>query len=111
MIEHEPPDGTRLEFECGTDVYAVWRDDHSSEVAGWSTGDGGKVWLEYGRTVPVTWDELNEEFCDCPKLFGVRLVVHTDDIAVRETWPTEVFDKTGKWPTVRSGKDFLEEQS
>jgi hypothetical protein len=35
----EPPNGTRLEFEHWTDVYAVWRDDESSRVAGWRTGD------------------------------------------------------------------------
>lgn len=36
----EPPDGTRIEFEYGTDVYAAWRDDESSRGSGWRAGSG-----------------------------------------------------------------------
>lgn len=60
----EPGDGTRLEFEYGTDLYAVWRDDESSRAAGWRTGAGGETWCLYGESVPRTWDWLRAEFGD-----------------------------------------------
>lgn len=58
----EPPDGTRIEFEYGTDVFAAWRDDESSAEAGWTTGDGGEVWCVYPESVPKTWTHLLAEF-------------------------------------------------
>ncbi len=60
----EPPDGTRLEFEWCTDVYAVWRCDASSREAGWTAGDGGEVWMLYPDSVPRTWASLLENFGD-----------------------------------------------
>lgn len=90
MLTPEPPDKTRLEFECGTDVYAAWRDDEASRIAGWPSGGGGRVWCLYGHTVPVTWAKLNEEYDNTPAECGVRLLVHPDDAAIREQWPTQV---------------------
>lgn len=58
----EPPDGTRIEFEYGTDVFAAWRDDESSAEAGYSIGDGGEVWALYPNSVPQTWASLIAEF-------------------------------------------------
>ncbi len=54
----EPPDGTRLEFEYHSDLYAAYRHDESSREAGWTAGDGGKVWGIYPGSVPVTWAEM-----------------------------------------------------
>lgn len=84
----EPPDGTRIEFEYYTDVYAAWRDDDSSRRAGWSHGDGGKVWVVYPGSVPKTWAELGQEFGWDVLALAVRLVPHPDDVANYEKWPT-----------------------
>lgn len=85
----EPPDGTRLEFEFWTDIYAVWRDDDSSRRAGWPTGAGGRTWCIYGQSVPMTWAELWEMFGEA-LLTAVRLVPHPDDIHNYDRWPTSV---------------------
>lgn len=60
----EPPDGSRIEFEHCTDLYAAWRDDASSREAGWPAGDGGEVWCLYGEDVPVTWAQMCADFGD-----------------------------------------------
>jgi hypothetical protein len=60
----EPPDGSRIEFEHHTDVYAAWRDDAASREAGWTCGDGGEVWCLYGDDVPVTWVRMCADFGD-----------------------------------------------
>lgn len=61
----EPPDGTRIEFQefgsPGGDMIGIHRDDASSAEAGWPIGDGGKVWCEYGRSVPITWVEVLDD--------------------------------------------------
>lgn len=51
----EPPDGSRIEFEYGTDRFAAWRDDEESVKADWPAGDGGWVWCVYPETVPKPW--------------------------------------------------------
>lgn len=86
----EPPDGTRIEFEYGTDVYAAWRDDESSFRAGWRGGDGGEVWCLYGHSVPVTWAKMCEDFGDA-LLTAVRLVPVGEDVHLRDQWPTAVW--------------------
>jgi hypothetical protein len=87
----EPPDGTRLEFEYCTDVFAAWRDDDSSARAGWPVGDGGKVWCLYGQTVPVTWSELVAEFSEAALRLAVRLVPIAEDQPNRAQWPTAIY--------------------
>ena len=91
----EPPDGTRIEFEHWTDVYAAWRDDESSRRAGWPHGDGGRVWCVYGETVPKSWVEMVKTFGEESLALAVRLVPHPDDAAKREQWPTEVYRRKG----------------
>lgn len=86
----EPPDGTRMEFEHGTDLYAAARDDASSARAGYTAGDGGDVWCLYGETVPMPWAAMYLRFGE-PLALAVRLVPHPDDLAKREQWPTEVW--------------------
>lgn len=83
----EPPDGTRIEFEHGTDVYAAHRDDASSAQAGWSSGNGGYVWCLYGESVPKPWAIMWLEFGDSLRT-AVRLVPVREDAANREKWPT-----------------------
>lgn len=82
MVDHKPPpepgDGTRLEFEYGTDVYAVWRDDESSRAAGWRAGAGGETWLLYGESVPVTWDQLRRDFGDEALANATRLYTQAE---------------------------------
>jgi hypothetical protein len=90
----EPPDGTRIEFECGTDVYAAWRDDRSSAHAGYPIGDGGEVWCLYGETVPKTWVQMVEEFGDALAL-AVRLMPVAEDLPKRDQWPTTVWERQG----------------
>lgn len=94
----EPPDHTRLEFESGTDVFAVWRDDESSAFAGYATGDGGVTWCLYGRTVPVTWLQLQADFGACSLALGVRLIPDPTDVPNLDRWPTKVYATTGRWP-------------
>jgi hypothetical protein len=86
----EPPDGTRIEFEHATDVYAAWRDDASSKEAGWTYGDGGEVWCLYGGSVPWTWAELCRGFPGSLET-AVRLVPVAEDLPNREQWPTAVY--------------------
>lgn len=86
----EPPDGTRLEFEAGTDVYGVWRDDESSRRAGYPIGDGGETWCLYGSDVPKTWVQMVDEFGADALALAVRLVPVAEDLPNRERWPTEV---------------------
>jgi hypothetical protein len=99
----EPPDGTRIEFEHWTDVYAAWRDDTSSAQAGWPTGDGGKVWCMYGRSVPQTWAELCNEYGTEDLALAVRLMPHPDDLAKRERWLTQVWAREGS-PAERANR-------
>ena len=75
----EPPDGTRIEFEHCTDVYAMWRDDDSSRRAGYVFGDGGETWCLYGHTVPRSWTQMLAEFGPASLRLAVRLVPHPDD--------------------------------
>lgn len=88
----EPPNGTRIEFEYFTDVYAAWRDDEASRIAGWPVGDGGRTWCLYPSSVPVSWDMLCAEFGDDPNALAlaVRLIPHPEDLAKRAMWPTQV---------------------
>lgn len=86
----EPPDGTRLEWESDTDVYAAWRDDASSAQAGWSTGDGGAVWCVYGGCVPVTWEALCATYGRHNLALAVRLVPVAEDLRHRYRWPTQI---------------------
>jgi hypothetical protein len=83
----EPPDGTRIEFEHYTDVYAAWRDDTSSIQCGWPAGDGGWVWCLYGETVPKTWDQMWAAFGESLAT-AVRLVPVAGDEHLRAQWPT-----------------------
>lgn len=85
----EPPDGTRIEFEHHTDVYAAWRDDDSSARAGYPVGDGGEVWCLHGQTVPRSWAVMWLEFGDSLRT-AVRLVPHPDDVGNYDRWPTSV---------------------
>lgn len=88
----EPPDGTRIEFESDTDLYAAIRDDDSSRRAGWTSGE---VWLLYGETVPRTWASLVADFGEDALRLAVRLVPVPDDLPLRDRWPTEVYARTG----------------
>lgn len=83
----EPPDGTRIEFEHHTDVYAAWRDDDSSAQAGYPVGDGGEVWCLHGHTVPCTWSDMLRDFGDS-LLTMVRLVPVPEDVPNYKKWPT-----------------------
>lgn len=87
----EPPDGTRLEFEYGSDVYAIWREDESSRRAGYPIGDGGETWVEYGSSMPVTWAKMIERYSEESLRLAVRLVPIVDDLPNRAQWPTEVY--------------------
>lgn len=86
----EPPDNTRIEFEHHTDVYAFWRDDESSRLAGYPVGDGGVVWCEYGSSVPVTWASMVADFGES-LLLAIRLVPVPEDEPNRRRWPTTVY--------------------
>lgn len=86
----EPPDGTRIEFEYGTDVYAAWRDDDSSARAGYPIGDAGEVWCLYGESVPKTWAQMVDEFGDALTT-AVRLVPVGEDVENYDRWPTAVW--------------------
>jgi hypothetical protein len=86
----EPPDGTRIEFEHHTDVYAAWRDDASSAQAGYAVGDGGEVWCLFGSTVPRSWAIMWLEFGDSLRT-AVRLIPHADDAGNYAKWPTAVW--------------------
>lgn len=90
----EPADGTRLEFEHNTDVYAFWRDDESSRIAGYPVGDGGEVWCEYGRDVPTSWSQMVAEFGDSLRL-AIRLVPVPEDEPNRRLWPTTIYRTVG----------------
>jgi hypothetical protein len=87
----EPPDNTRLEFECGTDLYAIHRDDESSRRAGYPIGDGGETWCVYGSDVPMTWTAMVDEFGTDALALAVRLVPVAEDLPNREQWPTEIW--------------------
>lgn len=99
----EFPDGTRIEFEYGTDLYAAWRDDESSRAAGWPAGDGGKTWCVYPGSVPMTFAALCEEFGEDVVALAVRLTPHPDDVHKRRLWPTQVWAREGT-PAERSGR-------
>lgn len=96
----EPPDGSRIEFESHTDVYAAWRDDEDSVRAGYSAMHG---WCVYGETVPRTWGEMIERFGAESLRLAVRLTRHPEDLANADQWPTAIRARTGKAypPTVR----------
>jgi hypothetical protein len=85
----EPPDGTRIEFEHHTDVYAARRDDDSSARAGYQVGDGGEVWCLFGNTVPRSWAVMWLEFGESLRT-AVRLLPHPDDVGNYRQWPTAV---------------------
>lgn len=87
----EPPDGTRIEFEFCTDLYAAWRDDASSKEAGWPAGDGGNVWCLYGYSVPKTWVEMCADFDTESLRLAVRLVPLAEDLPNRDQWPTSTW--------------------
>jgi hypothetical protein len=80
----EPPDGTRIEFEHHTDVYAAWRDDDSSVRAGYNSDEG---WCLFGSTVPRSWAVMWLEFGNSLAT-AVRLVPHPDDVDNYHRWPT-----------------------
>lgn len=48
----EPPDGSRIEFAYGSDLYGAWRDDEDSVKTGWRADQG---WCLYGESVPCSW--------------------------------------------------------
>lgn len=75
-VPPEPPDGTIIEFDHATDLYAVYRDDKSSREAGWTVGDGGEVWCLYGDSVPMTWVALHQEF---PGMKILRELIYRKD--------------------------------
>lgn len=83
----EPPDGTRIEFEYGTDVYGAWRDDKASAEAGYEVGDGGEVWCLFGSSVPRSWVVMWLEFGDSLAT-AVRLVPVPEDVPNYERWLT-----------------------
>lgn len=86
----ELPDGSRIEFEYGTDVYAFWRDDEESALAGCTYGPGGVTWMEYGRSVPpVSWAVLCATYGEDVLAAGRRLLVHPEDVDKRRGWPTQ----------------------
>lgn len=99
----EYPDGTRIEFEHNTDVYAAWRDDTSSRHAGYPTGDGGRTWVLYPGCVPITFATLCEDFGEDVIALAVRLTPHPDDVHKRRLWPTQVWARKGT-PAERSGR-------
>lgn len=84
----EWPDGTRLEFESGTDVYAFCRDDAASAIAGYGFGPGARTWLEYGRSVPISWHELCATYGLEEIAGAVRLLVHPEDVHQLAARPT-----------------------
>lgn len=69
----EPPDGSRIEFVCDTDLYGARRNDASSAAAGWRPDQG---WLLYGETIPQSWTALWMRFGDA--LNGAVLLVPAD---------------------------------
>lgn len=99
MTVPEPPDGTRIEFEYGTDLYAAWRDDESSRQAGWTPGDGGEVWCLYSESLPRTWNDLIHHFGEDALRLAVRLTPVAEDLPNRDMWPTQVYARTGRMPT------------
>lgn len=88
----EPPDGTRIEFEAATDLEAAHRDDAGSVRAGWPADHG---WLVYGRSVPMTWAAMLDEFGYHALRYAVRLVPVEEDAGNRGRWPTVVYAETG----------------
>lgn len=88
MIKVEPPDGSRIEWEYGTDLYAAWRDDEEGKVAGYEVGDGCANWVVYGSSVPITWKQLNQDFDGTPAKYGVILTARPDMKDIRLIWPT-----------------------
>lgn len=78
----EPPDGTRIEFQeygsKGGDLIAIKRNDAASAEAGWTTGDGGEVWCEYGYSVPMTWAAVLADPRLAACVNGLRLVPEAD---------------------------------
>ncbi len=87
----EPPDGTRIEFEHHTDVYAAWRDDDCSAYAGYPPGQG---WCMFGSTVPRSWTIMWLEFGES-LILAVRLVPHPDDVGNYALWPTSQYRAAG----------------
>lgn len=85
----EPPDGTRLEFEFGTDLYAIWRNDLESARAGYVYGDGGRTWTFYGSATSHTWQSMIDEFGADVLRNAVRLLVHPEDAHKSANWPTQ----------------------
>lgn len=91
----EPPDGTRLEFECGTDLYAVHRDDESSALAGYRAGDGGETWCDYGSSWPYSWADLVDRFGEDAVAKAVWLVPVPETLFHRDLWPTQIRARAG----------------
>lgn len=89
-VHPEPPDGTRIEFQehgsPGGDLIAIYRDDASSAEAGYMTGDGGKVWCEYGRSVPMTWTEVLANPRLAAAIGGKHLVVKPEPRRVKRVF-------------------------
>lgn len=90
----EPPDGTRLELEHDTDLYAMLRNDEESRRAGWTDGDGGEVWMLYGHSVPATWTQMWIDF-GTSLLTARRLLVDPETAHLREQWPTQIRRRRG----------------
>lgn len=101
-----------LEFEWGTDLYAIYRDDESSARSGWPAGDGGETWSEYGCSVPITWAEMCERYfrtgMNDGLPFAVRLTRHPNDLHHAQQWPTEVWAR-GETPEYRPEEDQHDE--
>ena len=97
----EPPDGTRIEFEAATDLEAAVRNDEDSVRAGWPADHG---WLVYGRSVPMTWTQMLDEFGYHALRYAVRLVPVAEDEANRLRWPTVVYAATGAMPREETGR-------
>lgn len=89
-VHPEPPDGTRIEFQehgsPGGDLIAIYRDDASSAEAGWPVGNGGKVWCEYGRSVPMTWIQVLADPRLAAAIGGKHLIVKPEPRRVKRVF-------------------------
>lgn len=102
----EPPDGTRIEFEHYTDLYAAWRDDSDSNEAGWTNGEN---WVVYPGSVPRTWAQMWDEF-------GVALAgaIVLAPVGVLSRELNEEYESrfwTKAWQTTRAKALAIEEES
>lgn len=84
----EPPDGSRIEFEHNTDVYAAWRDDACSVKAGWRADEG---WCLFGSSVPRSWAIMWLEFGESLRTL-VRLTPIAEDVPNYRLWPTALHE-------------------